>query len=212
MEQQDFSDLIKTVLDAIDDSKEMTLEEAVKSGVISPELGLLIVEALLIEQDDENYGFGRSREERRTRSIAMRGGSEQQPKKSLPQNLIARMKELQRRAREYAKQSGYTGAAAAANTKKMVNKPLERYGSYMLAKHDDGFVGGAEKDYIKKYLNKKGMLEKLKKAGLSTKVKVSLDRETGNWHVTDSSGQKHVIEQLIKNVIELTEDIIQNSK
>ena len=59
MEQQDFSDLIKTVLDAIDDSKEMTLEEAVKSGVISPELGILIVEALLIEQDDENYGFGR---------------------------------------------------------------------------------------------------------------------------------------------------------
>jgi hypothetical protein len=213
MKQEDFVGLVKSILDTIESpiNEQLTLEEAVESGFISPEIGLLIIEAILTEEDDENWDFGRSREERKRRSMQSsmqaKGISSTEPNfKNM--DLVSRLKHLTNKAKEHIKAKGLTGAAASARTDRIKNEPMRRLGSFLMAKHDQGFHGDANKDYIKRYLNKRGMLDKLKKAGLSTKVKVKLDRESGNWHVVDSSGNTHVIEQLLMKNLKLSEDKI----
>ena len=51
---------------------------------------------------------------------------------------------------------------------------------------------------IRDHLNTKGGLkDKLRAAGLGTKVRVRVDKETGHYHVTDETGKTHVIESKV---------------
>ena len=97
-------------------------------------------------------------------------------------SLLSRFQNIFNKRRE----QGVHGAAAQSSAL----KPLNRRVIASQAKLGDA----AGQETIRRDINKTGLKDKLRAAGLGTKVRVRVDKETGHYHVTDASGKKHVIE------------------
>jgi hypothetical protein len=87
------------------------------------------------------------------------------------------------------KEQGVHGAAAQSSAL----KPLNRRVIASQAKLGDA----AGQETIRRDINKTGLKDKLRAAGLGTKVRVRVDKGTGHYHVTDASGKTHVIESKV---------------
>jgi hypothetical protein len=87
------------------------------------------------------------------------------------------------------KEQGIHGAAAQSSAL----KPLNRRVIASQAKLGDT----AGQETIRRDINKTGLKDKLRAAGLGTKVRVRVDKGTGHYHVTDASGKTHVIESRV---------------
>lgn len=84
------------------------------------------------------------------------------------------------------KEQGVHGAAAQSSAL----KPLNRRVIASQAKLGDA----AGQETIRRDINKTGLKDKLRAAGIDTKVRVRVDKKTGHYHVTDKTGKTHVIE------------------
>lgn len=106
----------------------------------------------------------------------------------LPKSLSDRLSHW-RNARNSTKRN-LTGAAFDSSAEKAIT----RRAHFHAAKAGDV----ENQKTIRDHLNTKGGLkDKLRAAGIGTKVRVRVDKETGHYHVTDATGKTHVIESKV---------------
>ena len=100
-------------------------------------------------------------------------------------SLLSRFQNIFNKRRE----QGVHGAAAQSSAL----KPLNRRVIASQAKLGDA----AGQETIRRDINKTGLKDKLRAAGIDTKVRVRVDKTTGHYHVTDKTGKTHVIESKV---------------
>ena len=185
MDTNQYNNLVQDVIKTMVGDREFTLEEALHFEILTEQDVLDILENILVE-DDAYTPY--SPEERKKRSwlgslarkgIGLLGKGSESEKKFTPQELIGDRVGLQ----------GLQGAPLKAKASKIIQRRTMFHAAKMGV--------DAPKETIRQELISKGLRDKLKSKGISTKVRVKVDRETGQYVVTDATGKRHVIEKLI---------------
>lgn len=177
MDSKEYNNLVQDVIKTMMGDREFTLEEALHFEILTEEDVIDILENILTEDDRAYSPYSDDERKKRSMQAAANARGETQKTEYSPQDLIGKRKGL----------AGLVGSALKAKASKI----LQRRTMFHAAK-----MGvDAPKETIRQQLVGAGLRDKLKAAGLSTKVRVKVDRETGKYHVTDASGNVHVVEK-----------------
>jgi len=171
----DYARLLTSTTEGFD----LTLAEAIDSDVLPEDVLEQLCELFAPIGKNKNIMFQAPKRPTRQPDGGMSMGVENK------NSLLSRFQNIFNKRKE----QGVHGAAAQSSAL----KPLNRRVIASQAKLGDA----AGQETIRRDINKTGLKDKLRAAGIDTKVRVRVDKTTGHYHVTDKTGKTHVIESKV---------------